>query len=84
MPHARLDRLTYTVHGTTETDLIAAARNRLTQTVTEPELWQLAIDANANDIDVSTGDDPHRHLWDWTGTVTATRRPTPKPVKATP
>jgi hypothetical protein len=77
MPHTRLDRLTYTIHGTTETDLIAAARNRLQQTVTNPEAWQLAIDASADDYETRDGD--HRHIWDWSATVVATRRPTPKP-----
>jgi len=72
MPHTRLDRLTYTIHGTTETDLIATARNRLQQTVANPEDWQLAIDATADDYD-TRGD--HRHIWDWEATVIATRRP---------
>jgi hypothetical protein len=77
MPHTRLDRLTYTVHGATEAELIREARARLAATVTDVEQWLLAVDAEAD------ATSPKR-VWQWTGTVVATRRPTPKPVEATP
>jgi hypothetical protein len=70
MPHVRFDRLTYTVYGTTENELIHEARRRLIDAVTDAEQWQLAIDDTTQVIGGS-------RLWQ--GTVTATRRPPPKP-----
>jgi hypothetical protein len=67
MPHTRLDRITYTVHGDTEADLIHEARARLKAVVTDVEQWTLAIDAESRDQTV-----PHL-----AGTVTATRRRPP-------
>lgn len=72
MPHTRLDRITYTVYGANEAELVAAARRYIAAHVTDVEQWTLAIDAELI---------PHLPGLAGTvlaGTVTATRRTPPK------